>query len=612
MIDFGSVCAGVGGMDKGLEDAGMKCAWQIEIDKACQQVLAAKFKAKIYDDATKHGKDTLSRVRVLAGGTPCQGFSISGLRAGLADDRSNVCLHYCRIADELEPDVLLWENVPGALSMSDNAFGCFIAAVVGYDTPIIHPDTEAFGEWWRDGKDGRFPIWPGAGMVVGPKRTACWRILDSQYFGLAQRRRRLFVIADSFEQSGRLGIEEFRERIGFHGVASAILFEPEMLRRHSPPSRKTEKDVATALGSGTPGCGPRTDPERMTFVPTEEISYPVMAGAGGSKFGSGRDSQDTFAVGFDPEQITSKANRSNPQPGDPMHTLGNSKHPPAVIGFEKGRGEPTGGDIAGTLRTNNGRAKGVNDGKADNQCVALGFRAAGQDGFTPSDVSPPIAATDGGGAGTPCVVSPPITTKPHADTLSRENALVVQKGFFLHSHNSEAMKGNGVSQAGEPAEIARALDTNGGFASNQGGNVVSVCLGSDPIHSNDLAMPQTGRHGDPGVVSHPMPMSSRVETGDVVSTLTAQESDKRGGTEPPKVLSGMCVRRLTPVECERLQGFNDDWTSHKELPNGKLRKQKDSPRYRQIGNAVSSSVAYWFGKRIIRVLKVVDSIPCRE
>lgn len=145
------------------------------------------------------------KVDVLVGGTPCQAFSLAGLRAGLGDARGNLTLHFARLANEINPPYLLWENVPGVLSSEDNAFGCFLAALAGEKTELSPPG-------------GR---WTNAGYVLGPERSIAWRVLDAQYFGLAQRRARVFVVA-----CPRGGADP-RE----------ILFEREGLRRDTPPMR---------------------------------------------------------------------------------------------------------------------------------------------------------------------------------------------------------------------------------------------------------------------------------------------------------------------------------------------------------------------------------------
>lgn len=116
-------------------------------------------------------------VDVVVGGSPCQAFSVAGLRKSLEDPRGNLTLEYVRAVHAIRPRYAVWENVPGVLSTSDNAFGCFLAALVGADEALAPEES-----------------WPGAGMVSGPGGRAAWRLLDAQFFGLAQRRLRVFVV----------------------------------------------------------------------------------------------------------------------------------------------------------------------------------------------------------------------------------------------------------------------------------------------------------------------------------------------------------------------------------------------------------------------------------
>ena len=105
-----------------------------------------------------------SDVDILVGGTPCQSFSVAGLRKGLSDERGNLALVYCEMADHFNPDFVVWENVPGVLSSGGgNDFGCFLAGLAGEDEPLVAPG----------GK------WTNAGFVLGPKRAIAWRVLDA-------------------------------------------------------------------------------------------------------------------------------------------------------------------------------------------------------------------------------------------------------------------------------------------------------------------------------------------------------------------------------------------------------------------------------------------------
>ena len=224
-MTYASLCTGIGGWDRGLEAAGITPLWFCEIDKACQRVLHRHWPLiPCYDDMTALPSN-LPRPDVLAMGTPCQGFSTAGLRKSLGDDRSNLCLMAAKIVYELNPRYVCWENVPGVLSTTDNAFGCFLAALVGADTPLI-PPAQCGGRW------------TDAGMVAGPKRHAAWRILDSQFFGLAQRRKRVFLVADSGDES-----------------CGEILFERKSRSWHPPARGEAGQGVAPTIRSRTKGGG---------------------------------------------------------------------------------------------------------------------------------------------------------------------------------------------------------------------------------------------------------------------------------------------------------------------------------------------------------------------
>jgi DNA (cytosine-5)-methyltransferase 1 len=282
-VTFGSVCAGAGGMDLGFVRAGFSPLWQIEIDPACQSVLRHHFPdAALHSDLREHETYELEKPDVIIGGTPCQGFSFAGERRSLEDDRSNLCLQFVRLCDRIGPDFIVWENVPGVLSADDNAFGCFLGALVGHENALVHPD-------------GMFPQfgqnWPDAGLVVGPRRAAAWRVLDSQYFGVAQRRQRVFVVAHPVALGRSMGAAEFQDQGELFPLAGQILFEPESLRRNVMPSREKRQEVAPTLDAraGSNGChtfnmsgglvpeiagtlgsisgGQRTDLDGMTYIP---------------------------------------------------------------------------------------------------------------------------------------------------------------------------------------------------------------------------------------------------------------------------------------------------------------------------------------------------------
>lgn len=170
----------------------------------------------------------LGQIDIMAGGPPCQGFSIAGLRGGMSDPRGNLTLRWVQILHAIKPRNAVTENVPGWLSMPDNAFGSFLAGLVGADDALHSP--------LDDGK------WPSQGMASGPRARCAWRVFDAQYFGVAQRRRRVFVVAD----------------FGNGADPAKVLFNRKSVSGNNPPRRKTGKDIAGTLEarSGGGGGGP--------------------------------------------------------------------------------------------------------------------------------------------------------------------------------------------------------------------------------------------------------------------------------------------------------------------------------------------------------------------
>lgn len=160
-MKFGSLFSGVGGFDLGFERSGMECKWQVEYDPHCQAVLERHYpNVKRYKDVRNVGSETLEAVDLICGGFPCQDLSIAGKRAGFAGERSGLWFEYQRIIDEMRPQWVVIENVPGLLSSNKGA-----------DFRVILNALDEFGY------------------------GVAWRVLDSQYFGVPQRRRRVFIVA---------------------------------------------------------------------------------------------------------------------------------------------------------------------------------------------------------------------------------------------------------------------------------------------------------------------------------------------------------------------------------------------------------------------------------
>lgn len=229
-IRYGSVCSGVEAASLAWEPLGWQPAWFAEIEPFPAAVLAHR-----WPHVVNHGDMTriidgilagdIEAPDVLVGGTPCQAFSVAGLRGSLSDARGNLTLEFVRIFDAIDavrrrggksPAVAVWENVPGVLNTHDNAFGCLLGALCGADGAL----QPAGGRWTDAG-------------VVSDRRLVAWRVLDAQYFGVPQRRRRVFVVAG-------VGAIDPTE----------ILFERAGVRGHFEPRRTAGEGIAT-LNAGS-------------------------------------------------------------------------------------------------------------------------------------------------------------------------------------------------------------------------------------------------------------------------------------------------------------------------------------------------------------------------
>ena len=234
MPTVGSLFSGVGGLDLGLERAGWDVRWQVEIDDYRRQTLA-----RHWPDVQRHGDITavdaadLERVDLVCGGFPCQDLSVAGKRSGLAGERSGLFWEIVRIlgASHVRPRWLLLENVPGLLS-SCSCRGCHkLGVFLRWHRRRSNHDCSGCRSAKARRKAHRgtdFAVVCAA--LVGLGYELQYRIFDSQYFGLAQRRRRVFIV-------GHLGSP----------CGPEILFEPQSGRRDTPPSRQAGQDIAPGL-----------------------------------------------------------------------------------------------------------------------------------------------------------------------------------------------------------------------------------------------------------------------------------------------------------------------------------------------------------------------------
>lgn len=164
---------------------------------------------------------------IIVAGTPCQSFSLAGLKRGLSDPRGQLTLEFVRHVRFLQSvglRWLVWENVPGVLGHPDNPFGCFLSGIIGGDLPLRPP---------------RGRLWPNAGMVAGPRARACWRVLGAEYFGVPQRRARVFVVVG----------------LGDDCDPAAALFERQSGIGHSKTRPKAGQEIAPTVSARTRACG---------------------------------------------------------------------------------------------------------------------------------------------------------------------------------------------------------------------------------------------------------------------------------------------------------------------------------------------------------------------
>ncbi|MGY6356455.1 Dam family site-specific DNA-(adenine-N6)-methyltransferase [Citrobacter amalonaticus] len=483
-MKYGSVCSGIEAASKAWEPLGWKPAWFSEIETFPSAVLAHHWPevtnlgdmTKIAD-AVRAGD--VEAPDVLVGGTPCQAFSIAGLREGLSDDRGQLTLSYVELANAIdakrrergEPEsIIVWENVPGVLSSKDNAFGCFLAGLAG-ESSELQP---AGGKWTY------------AGCVSGPERVIAWRVLDAQFFGVAQRRRRVFVVA-----SARNGFDP-----------TQILFELDSVRRDSAPSRTSETETTDNVGN----C---------------------------AENGSHWD------------------NPANPHPTlNQSHNIGGIGQSNQEIFSQRGSG------IVGAYR----------------------MTAFGE--YADDETASTVKARDYKDATDLAVMSVHGTQDPDtnfnlAHTLGRnngqENALIA---FSYKDHGADATI--------DMSPTLRAGNHNTSHAN--GGQPPAICIQHASIGRHDAAGPQGKGYQE-----------------DVAFT-----QDSRSSADV--VQYGMQVRRLTPIECERLQGFPDNHTligwrgkDATECPDG--------PRYKAIGNSMAVPVMRWIGERIAAALPIEEPTP---
>ena len=434
----------------GWHHLGWEPAFFSDIDPFPRAVLSHHYPdVPLHGDFTTIGEDDYGSIELLVGGTPCQSFSVAGLRGGMDDDRGNLALEYLKLAQRKRPEWLVWENVPGVLSSNGGRdFGAFLGGLVEL----------------------------GYGFA--------YRILDAQYFGVAQRRRRVFVV-------GCLG--DWRR-------SAAVLFERESLSGNPPPRRETGERVAPAT---TGGAGERG-----------AVSYGIRA-ANTSSNGWGIQ-----------EEVTHTLDTANP-------------HAVAVACREVAPAVTTGPPFS---RTGNERV----------ECEAI----------VPV-VGPLTAGMGKGPRGTEAIESNHImpvfpTLDASMDAKFGSNQWVDSGQWVFHPTQTPISN----------KDICHAIGAN----SNATAAVAFAQNSRDELRESPVVGALSTGGGKPGQGYH-------------------------------AVRENMKVRRLTPRECERLQGFPDDFT---KIPyrNKTSSECPDGPRYKALGNSMAVPVMKWIGERIEKVARL--------
>jgi len=596
-VRYLSLCSGIEAVSAAWEPLGWKPVMFAEIDPFCCWLLRSRYRASRplhmpsphHASSRKEAKQRAAAIRnivalpaegavvnagdftcirredvgaidLLAGGTPCQSFSIAGKRAGLDDPRGNLTIEFARLADRLRPVWLVWENVPGVLSIDGGrTFGAFL------------------------------------GMLVELGYGIAYRVLDAQFFGVPQRRRRVFVV-------GCLG--DWR-------AAAAVLLDSACLSGHPPPRREARQGVAGSVEVG-PAGGRLTDTAptidtgcKDGFVrnqlgagilsSTDETSHCLNAG------GMGRQDYETetliahalSADGFDAsEDGTGRGTPVVPVAICTAHTQSNGS------GFSD--------DIAHTLESGGG-AQAV----AFAQNTRDEVRLYGGDGKTVGALAAQpgakqqsyiaFSANDYGGDASD--VAPTLRSMGHDASHSNSGGHVAIA--FAQNQEGDVLSG----------DVMQSLGTNSNATGRNAPTIAFTLHGSDGTTSAASSTEVAGslRTCAPGSIENssttavlqeqPVAWSGELTAStDIAGTL---QRGGEGGRVDGVMTPQMAVRRLTPRECERLQGFPDDYT----LVEYRGKPAADGPRYKALGNSMAVPVMRWIGERITAVDAILRDDP---
>ena len=535
-MKYGSVCSGIEAASVAWHDLGWEPQWFSEIDQFPSEVLKHRFPTvPNLGDMTTINQNPIADERpidLLVGGTPCQSFSVAGLRKGLADPRGNLMLTFLSIADRLRPKWVVWENVPGVLSSNGGKdFGTFLGAL---------------GEL-------------GYGFA--------YRVLDAQHFGVAQRRRRVFVV-------GYLG--DWR-------VAAAVLFERESLQGNTKPSRKKRQEV-TANAEG--GVGEAGDVSCVGGNISPTVTSKWKTGYGGPS-GSNEAGNMVYAPTVIDRAAFNQGENAQYEPrieeGETMLSLV-AKGPHAVaqpIALAEntiGRQPMNGGNGDGF--TEDGPMYTLNATGVHGVAQPLYYESHPNDSRVngPKDVADTVSARYGTGGGNTPLVQQPIAFKVRGGCEGGG------KGYLGQEEQAFTISATQDQQIAQPI----AVDTYNQTINEH----TSQTIGSSASDVNHY-----------GAVLQPMAFDW--QSGGDMRGMNLQAKTQLQRCQTPAIMHSMAIRRLTPKECERLQGFPDDWT---KVPyrNKPADQCPDGPRYKACGNSMAVPVMRWIGQRIQLIEKMIN------
>jgi len=506
---YGSVCSGIEAATVAWHPLGWEPAFFAEIDPFARAVLSHHFpEVPLHADFTTIQAGQYRPIDILVGGTPCQSFSVAGFRGGLADARGNLALEYILLAQRLRPRWVVWENVPGVLSSDGGRdFGAFIGGLAEL------------------------------GYGIG------YRVLDAQYFNLAQRRERVFVV-------GSLG--DWR-------AAVEVLFEPASLRGDTPPRREAGQRVARPIASCPPGgSGYRNDPDTADNL---TVADPISASEGKTWTHEGKNNFRTHnlvqAYALGPHATTDSAPGSA-NGSDVSEELAFTVQADRVQSVAFGGNNQAGPIDVATAVNAHGGPHGRIDFESEtfvcfdpNQITSKDNRSNPR----PGDPSPPLATFGS------------VPMLAHTSGLETETDMLVT--HTLNAHRAGSVQEDGTGH-GIPLTVTHSLRADGFDASEDG----------------------TGR-GTPLVAS--FQQSSMTGVGTVgYDPDTKVLRPVKPQHDHQMLQLGSAVRRLTPRECARLQGFPDDYLDIEY----RGRPAADGNKYKALGNSMAVPVMRWIGERI--------------